>query len=225
MKLCRVVVLGVFSAGAFACSLPTPTVPNPRLTADDFKVFAAVINDKIRKPREFEFESPKQSGLKANPPRLLLVANETLKTCDSQDADYRRCVYRDLMPCLTAYPAAVQHRSRQSYVINAGFAPDILIMDTEYYFTLFSGPLGDRFTRISEGLRQRYPRGENVGVVFFSVPLYPTAREAVVMMRRYSLGESCLLLRLNTNGWSVERTLHELIAGGRPSTSPDLTPA
>jgi len=222
MKLCRVVVLGVFSACAFACSLPTPTVPNPRLTADDFKVFAAVINDKIRKPREFEFESPKQSGLKATPPRLLLVANETLKTCDSQDADYRRCVYRDLMPCLTAYPAAVQHRSRQSYVINAGFAPDILIMDTEYYFTLFSGPLGDRFTRIREGLRQRYPQVEDVEVVSFSVPLYPTARKAVVVMRHYARGESCLLLRSDTNGWSVEQTLDELIAWARRSQPPPI---
>jgi len=87
MESRRVPVLAVLSTAVFACNVPMPSVADPRLTADDFKVFAAVVNDGIRKPREAELERLKQRGVKVNPPGPLLVANQTLKTCDIQDSD------------------------------------------------------------------------------------------------------------------------------------------
>jgi hypothetical protein len=193
------------SAAVFACSSgPTPSLPEPKLTADDFEVLAAVVNDTIRKPREAYRDRLKERGLRVNSPRPLLVADQTLRTCEIHDNDPRRCVDRTLMKCLAPYPLALQDRSRQSYVIGAAFAPDILIVDTEYFFTLLR-QLGAG--RLSEGLQRRYPRSQSVDVAFFSVPLYPRPREAVVLMRHYFNGAPCLLLRLNTDGWSVERPL------------------
>jgi hypothetical protein len=200
MECRRVLVLAVLCAAAFACSsVPLPSVPEPALTADDLEVFAAVVNDMIRKPRETYRERLKQRGFKVNSSELFLVGDQTLKTCEIHDYDPRRCVDRRLMTCLAAYPLALQDRSRRSYTIGSAFASDILIVDSDYYFSLLrAGPL-------REGLLRRYPQSENGDAVFFSVPLYPRPREAVVLIRHYSNGASCLLLRLKSDGWSVER--------------------
>jgi hypothetical protein len=113
----------------------------------------------VNEPRVAELERLKQPRLKGNPPGPLSVANEAFKTRDSQDSDYRRCL-KGFDACLKAYPVALQHRSCQSYVITAGFAPDFFMMDAEYYFTLLGGSATERSRRVRERLRQRYPQSE-----------------------------------------------------------------
>ena len=84
-------------------------------------------------------------------------------------------------------------------------APDILIVDSDYYLVLLHQPGSGK---IIAGLRERYPQIQrDVAVVYLTAPHYPRPREALVLMRHYFNGASCLLLRLNADGWSVERGL------------------
>jgi hypothetical protein len=121
---CRgLLVLAVLSASIVACSSgPTPSVPEPTLTPDDLEVFAAVVNDTIRKPREAYRELLKRLGSKVNAPDPILVADKTLQTCEVYDYSSLRCADPRLMKCLSAYPVALQDRSRKSYRISAARA-------------------------------------------------------------------------------------------------------
>jgi hypothetical protein len=135
-RRCLLAVLILCSTVVYGCSaVPIPDVPEPTLTPDDLEVFAAVINT-IRKPREAYRERLRRNGYNVNPPSPILVGDETLKTCAVYDHTTWRCVDPKLTTCLSAYPVALQDRSRRSYSITLQFAPDILIVDTDYYFTL-----------------------------------------------------------------------------------------
>jgi hypothetical protein len=206
-KELRWIVAGqvLLSAVVSACSaVPSPSVPEPKLTPDDLEVFAAVINDTIRKRRDAYRERLKQNGYNVKPPEPILVGDRTLQACEIYDYIPGRCVDPQLTTCLSAYPLALQDRSRRSYSISSTFAPEILIVDADYFFTLLGQP---GVGRLIEGMRRRYPQIQNLDVVYLTVPLYPRPREAVVLMRHYFHGASCLLLRLNPDGWSVERGL------------------
>ena len=139
-----------------------------------------------------------------NPPDLILVGDETLQMCESHDYNPRRCI-EPRLTCLAAYPLALQDRSRKSYRIGYAFAPGILIVDSHHYLALLRQPGAGK---LIDGLRRRYPEIQtNVEAVYLTAPLYPRPREALVLMRHYFNGASCLLLRLNADGWGVERAL------------------
>jgi hypothetical protein len=201
-RRCLLAVLILCSTVVYGCSaVPIPDVPQPKLTPDDLEVFAAVINDTIREPREEGRERLKRLGFDVP----ILVGDETLQTCEVYDHTTWRCVDPKLMTCLSAYPVALQDRSRRSYSISSAFAPDILLVDSDYYYSLLRQPGAGR---LLDGLQRRYtPNLKVVDVAYFTAPLYPRPREALVLMRHYFNGASCLLLRLNADGWNVERAL------------------
>lgn len=210
MRSRRVLVLVLLSAYVCACSkVPTPAVPESKLTADDLEVFAAVVNDTIRKSRNDYRELLKRLGRtvnEANARSPILVADNTLQTCEVFDhVAFEKCADSRLVKCLSAYPIALQEQTRKSYRISDAFAPDILIVDSDYYRELLRPPdLGTMRDR----LRARYPQIQaDAAAVVLTAPLYPHPREAVVLMRHYFNGAACLLLRLSEDGWTVERGL------------------
>lgn len=189
----------LLSAMLNGCSaVPTPAVAEPELTQDDLQVFAAVINDRIRQSHKEGRERLKQRGFDVP----ILVADETLQTCVIYDPTNWRCADPRLLTCLSAYPLALQDRSRRSYPIPS-FAPDILLVDGDHYHSLLREP-----GALMRGLQQRY--GSNLKVVdvaSFTAPLYPRPREALLLMSHYFNGASCLLLRLEADRWRIERSL------------------
>ena len=134
----------------------------------------------------------------------ILIADETLQTCVVYDPANWRCASPGLLKCLSAYPLALQDRTRRSYPIPS-FAPDILLVDGDYYHSLVREP-----GALMRGLQQRYGSNlKQVDVVSFTAPLYPRPREALLVMRHYFNGASCLLLRLeaddgaSSGGWAA----------------------